>query len=522
MTSTFQADAASAKANSFLASDLSIAWLLAAAAVLLQMLTNGRYGYFRDELYFLACSDHLAWGYVDFAPLVALLARISRFVLGDSLHAIRALPALAQGAQIVITGLITRELGGKRFAVFLSCLAVLFAPVILGNATRLSMNPFEPLFWMGAVYFLLRAINLNEPKLLLATGVLLGVGLENKHSTAFFLVGLTIGLLLSPTRRLLLTKWFWMAAAIAFVIFLPNLIWQYMHHFPTLEALSNVWKTHKNIELPPLPFLRQQIMMLLPINAVVWIPGLAFLLFSSKVRNYRWLGITYLVFLAIMMKLHGKDYYLAPIYPMLFAAGGVFWEMTIAAHPKTRWLKIALPAVVVALGVVAIPLNVPILSVDKIVPYMNALGIKMSRTEVQDSGPLPQYFGDEFGWEEMVAATAEVYKSLPPDERAKTGILAGTYGDAGAIDFFGARYGLPKSISPHQNYYYWGPRQYTGEILILLHYNLTDAERGCQSVQVGPTLNSHYAMQEEHYTILVCRGSKVPLAEAWDRLKVWN
>jgi hypothetical protein len=499
-----------------------MAWLLAAAAVMLQMLTNGRYGYFRDELYFLACGDHLAWGYVDFAPLVALLARLSRFALGDSLHAIRFLPALAQGAEILMTGLVARELGGKRFAISLSCLAVLFAPVILGNATRLSMNPFEPLFWMGAVYFLLRAINLNEPQHLLAAGALLGLGLENKHSTAFFLVSLTIGLLLSPSRRLLVSKWFWLGAAIAFLIFLPNLIWQYAHHFPTLETLRNVRSTHKNIELPPLPFLRQQIMMLLPASAMVWIPGLAFLLFNSKIRNYRGLGITYLVFLAIMMKLHGKDYYLAPIYPMMFAAGGVFWELIIAAHGKLRWLTVALPAVLFALGVVAVPLNIPILPVGEIVPYMNALGIKMSRTEVQDRGPLPQHFGDEFGWEEMVAATAQVYDSLPREERAKTGILAGTYGDAGAIDFFGPRYGLPKSISPHQNYYYWGPRQYTGEVLILLHYDLPDAQRGCQSVQVGPTLNPQYAMQEEHYTILVCRGSKLPLAEAWVRLKVWN
>jgi hypothetical protein len=522
MASISQPSAASIKPNSFLASDLSIAWLLATAAVLLQMLTNDRYGYFRDELYFLACSDHLAWGYVDFAPLVALLARISRFFIGDSLHAIRFLPALAQGAQILITGLIARELGGKRFAIFLSCLCVLFAPVILGNATRLSMNPFEPLFWMGAVYFLLRAINFHEPKFLLAAGVLLGFGLENKHSTAFFLASLTMGLLLSPSRRLLLTKWFWVAAAIAFLIFLPNLIWQYTHHFPTLEALSNVRKTHKNIELSPLAFLRQQIMMLLPVSAAAWVPGLAFLLFGSRVKHYRCLGITYLVFLAVMMKLHGKDYYLAPIYPMLFAAGGVFWEITIAAHNKLRWLNVALPAAVLALGIIAIPLDVPVLPVDKIVPYMNALGIKISRTEVQDRGPLPQHFGDEFGWEEMVAATAQVYHSLPPEERAKTGILAGTYGDAGAIDFFGPRYGLPKSISPHQNYYYWGPRQYTGEVLILLHYDLADAQRGCQNVQLGPTLHSPYAMQEEHYTILVCRGSKFPLAEAWPQLKVWN
>jgi hypothetical protein len=263
-------------------------------------------------------------------------------------------------------------------------------------------------------------------------------------------------------------------------------------------------------------------MMLLPVSTLVWIPGLVYLLFSGKAKSYRCLGLTYVVFLAVMMFLKGKDYYLAPIYPMLFAAGGVFWEAILAARPRMRWLKVVMPAAILVLGIIAIPLDLPILPPDKIVPYMEALGITMSRTEVQDSGPLPQHFGDEFGWEEMVAATAQIYSSLPPDERAKTGILAGTYGDAGAIDFFGPRYGLPKSISPHQNYYYWGPRQYTGEILILLHYNLADAQRGCQSVQVGPTLNNPYAMQEEHYTILVCRGAKIPLAEAWPRLKVWN
>jgi len=522
MTSSSPLQAPASTPGSFFSREMTIAWFLAAAAVLLQMATNGRYGYFRDELYFLACSDHLAWGYVDFAPLAALLLRISRFLLGDSLHAIRTLPALAQGAQILITGLIARELGGKRFAIFLACLSVLFAPVILGNATRFSMNPFEPLFWMGATLFVFRAVHRDEPKLLLASGALLGLGLENKHSTAFFLVSLTLGLILTPARSLLRTKWFWLAAAIAFALFLPNLIWQYTHHFPTLEALSNVRKTHKNIELPPLAFIRQQIMMLLPTNSLVWIPGLAFLLFSGKVNSYRFLAFTYLIFLAVMMALKGKDYYLAPVYPMLFAAGGVFWEILIAERPTLRWVKFAIPPAIAILGIVAIPLNVPVLPVQQIVPYLERFGIKMSRTEVQDRGPLPQHFGDEFGWEEMVAATAALYNSLPPADRAKAGILAGTYGDAGAIDFFGRRYGLPKSISPHQNYFYWGPRQYTGEILILLHYNLEDVREACESVQQGPTLINPYAMQEEHYTILICRNAKLPLAQAWPKLKVWN
>jgi Dolichyl-phosphate-mannose-protein mannosyltransferase len=501
---------------------MAIAWFLAAIAVILQMLTNGRYGYFRDELYFIATSKHLAFGYVDFAPLAALVLRVSRALFGDSLHAIRLFPALAYGAEVLLTALITIGLGGKGFAVFLACASVLFAPVIVGNATRFSMNPFEPLFWVGCVYFLLRAIRRNDPRLLAWCGVLVGFGLENKHSTAFFLMSLLGSLLVTSERGLLRNRWLWVAAALIVLIALPNLIWQYQHQFPTWVDLSNVKKTHKNIELPPLPFVRQQVMMLSPGSALVWIAGLGFLLFHRDGKQYRFLGVTYLFFLAIMTALKAKDYYLAPIYPILFAAGGVLWEKLAEEHRRLRWVKVVVPAAVIILGVVALPLTVPILPVDKIVPYEQALGIKTTRTEAAHSGPLPQHFGDEFGWLEMVQAVATVYNSMPPDQRAKTGILAGNYGEAGAIDFFGPRYGLPNAISAHQNYYFWGSGQYTGESLILLQWPLAKARRWCHDVQEGPTLDPQYGMGEEHYTILICHGLKEPIMQAWPKLKVWN
>jgi hypothetical protein len=499
-----------------------IAWVLGGVAVLVQMLTNGRYGYFRDELYYLAASDHLSPGYVDFAPLIAWLTHASRLVFGDSLHAIRLLPALAFGAEVMLTGFIARELGGRLWAVLLASVSVLAAPVILGNATRLSMNPLEPLFWMGCIYFLLLAMNRQQPKLLLWCGVLAGLGLENKHSTVFFLGALAVGLLATSERRLLAGKWFWIAAAIAFSIALPNVLWQYAHHFPTLQDLRNVKAIHKNIELPPLPFIRQQIMMLGPISALVWIAGLGFLLFHREGKRYRALGVTYVTFLAVMMFLKAKDYYLAPVYPMLYAAGGVFWEKLAERRPRLRWLRIALPASVFALGVVAAPIVLPILPPEKIVPYMDALGIKMTRTESHMRGLLPQHFADEFGWPEMVETVAGVYNSLPPDERAKTAILAGNYGGAGAIDFFGPRYGLPKSISAHQNYYYWGSRQYTGESIILLEWNLEGAQYWCRSVDQGPKIDPYYGMSWEHYTILICHDLKKPLPEAWPRFKIWD
>jgi Dolichyl-phosphate-mannose-protein mannosyltransferase len=502
--------------------DMRIAWALGGLAVLIQMLTNGRYGYFRDELYYLAASDHPAFGYVDFAPLIAWVAHASRLLFGDSLHAIRLVPALAFGGEVVLTGAIASEMGGRRWALLLACVSVLMCPVVLANGARLAMNSLEPLFWMGCVYLLLAATNRQQPKLLLWCGVLLGLGMENKHSTVFFLGALVVGLLATSDRRLIATRWFWMAAAIAFVIALPNAVWQCVNHFPTLEDLRNVKALHKNVELPPLPFLAQQVMMLLPAGALVWIAGLGFLLFHRDGKRYRALGVAYLAFLAVMMALKGKDYYLAPIYPMLYAAGGVLWEKWAELRPWLRWLRIAVPAVVVAMGIVAAPLVLPILPPERIAPYMERLGIKLARTENGMSSRLPQHFADEFGWPEMVEAVAGVYNSLPPEERAKTAILAGNYGEAGAIDFFGPRYGLPKAISAHQNYYFWGPRQYTGESVILLEWSLKRAQRWCRSVDQGPAIAPYYGMGWEYYNVLTCHDLKQPLSEAWPEFKFWN
>lgn len=503
-------------------SGIAIAFALAAVAVLLQMLTNGRYGYFRDELYFIATSDYLAFGYVDFAPLSSFLLKISRTLFGTSLHALRLLPALAFGGEVLLTGLIARELRGKSFAIFLACGSVLLGPAFVGETTRYSMNAFEPLFWMGCIYLLLRAINTDRPQLLIGCGVLLGLGIENKHSTMFFIFALLAGLIATKERRLLRTKWFWMAVGITVLLAMPNFVWQVRHGFPTYVDLSNVKRTHKNVELPPLPFLKQQAMRLNPLAAVIWIGGLGFVLFHRDGKKYRVLGITYLAFLLLMMGLKAKDYYLTPIYPMLFAAGGAFWEELTQLRSRLAWLRVAIPLVVFPLGIALLPFNLPVLAPQNIAPYMAKFGFKQSQTEVAHSGPLPQHFSDEFGWPEMVQTVAHVYNSLPPEVRAKTGILAGNYGEAGAIDFFGSQYGLPKAISAHQNYYYWGPRQYTGQSLILLQWSRSGAQHWCNSVDEGPTLNPEWGMSEEHYTIWICHGFKMPLDQAWDRLKHWN
>ena len=501
---------------------LAITIYFALAKLLIHFFTNGQYGYFRDELYFLACGEHLDWGYADHAPLVALAARASRALLGDSLFAIRFFPAVAGALKVLLAGLLVREFGGGRFAAALACLCVVVAPVYLVSDTLFSMNAFEPVFWMTCVYAVTLVINRGDGRFWLLFGLAAGLGLENKHSMLFFGFAIMVGLVLTPLRRWLADKWFWMGGALAVLIFLPNIVWQYQHDWATLELLGNVRKTGKNVVLSPLAFVSQQILIMHPLTAPVWVAALWFFFRDTVGRRFAALGIAYVVLLALMIAMKGKHYYMMAVYPMMFAAGAVVWERALRGTRGGRWMRVAYPLIVLAGGVALAPLSLAVLPVESFLRYQSALGITPPKTEVGHAGALPQHFGDQFGWPEMVETVARVYHSLPPDERAKAAILAGNYGEAGAIDFFGARYGLPKAISPHQNYYLWGPRDYTGEVLIVLQDEREDAEENCHNVEETVAVHHPYSMNEEHYTILICRGLKRPLRELWPDLKHWN
>ena len=308
-----------------------------AIALLVHLLTNGRHGYFRDELYYIACARHLAFGYVDQPPLSILLLRLSQLLLGDSLFALRLLPALAGAAIVALTGIIAREIGGRAWAIALACAGSLCALFNLAVGNFFSMNAFEPLFWMGAVYLLVRIVNGGSPTLWLWFGVLFGIGIENKHSTVFFGVGIFVALLLTPQRRHFARKSIWLGGIIALAIALPNILWQAQHHWPTYELLSNIAHSNKNVALSPVQFIAQQAVFMNPGTLPLWLAGLFWLFCSRDGRRYRVVGIIYLVTLAEFIVLHGKSYYLAPAYPMLFAAGGVAVERIFAA--RLMWIK---------------------------------------------------------------------------------------------------------------------------------------------------------------------------------------
>jgi hypothetical protein len=346
----------------------------------------------------------------------------------------------------------------------------------------------------------------------------------NKHSTAFFGVAVVIGLLLTPQRKEFAKPWLWLGGAIALFIFSPNLLWQIHHHFPTVEDLHNVRVTGKNVVLPPLQFIRQQILVLHPVLCAVWLAGLCHFLFGAG-KRFRVLGWVFLAFFSMMMVLHGKDYYLAPIYPMLFAGGAVAWERALEQWRFTRgrlWPRVAVVGVVALTGAAVAPLTLPLLSPENYVAYSQKVGVQPAKQEVHHQSLLPQLFSDQFGWPELVQQVAQIYHALPPEERSKAAIFAGNYGEAGAIDLFGPKYGLPSAISGHQTYFYWGPRQYTGEVVIVLQRGRKDLEQSFASVEDAGAHYHKWGMAEENAPIYVCRGLKRPLAEAWPRVKVWN
>jgi 4-amino-4-deoxy-L-arabinose transferase-like glycosyltransferase len=503
--------------------------LIAFVYFVLHLLTASRYGYFRDALYYLACSEHLDWGYVDQPPLIALIAWIARHTLGTSLPALIFWPALAGAARIVLTAAFARELGAGRFGAALAAMLAATPSVWYVMDHQFAMNCFETLFWTGCAFVLLRMVKTENPKLWLVFGAIAGLGLENKYSIAAFAFALLAGLLLTPQRKLLFTPWLFAGGAVALLIFLPNLLWNMERHWPFLELMHNIRTSGRDIVLSPVAFLTQQVLIMNPFSLPFWFAGLLYYLFSRDAKPYRAFGWAFIITIAFFLLAHSKNYYSAPAYPLVLAAGALAVERLVAAprFEARSGIRVILQSAsfgwLLAGLLLVLPVVLPVLSVDAYLRYQETFPFGVPRSEQSHkSTALPQHYADEFGWEEMVAAVARVYHSLPPEEQVRTAIFARNYGEAGAIDFFGPLYGLPKSICTHQNYFLWGPREYTGEIVIRLGTLIDDAKSSYQSVVVAATVENPYAMPFEARPILLCRDRKGSLQDDWPKLKNWD
>ena len=524
---------------------LRLALAFASGKLLLHVLTtlwqaHHGWGYFRDEFYYVACGRHLAWGFVDHGPLVALQARIAETLFGHSLLGLRLPAALAGAARVFLTGLLCFQLGGRRSAQALSMLCVLVAPQYLGVDSFLSMNSFESLFWMStlaALLLLQHRLGLlpsspaapspsapTTPRTLgpwLLVGLAAGLGLLNKPSMLFFLLALLAALLLTRTGRALLLRREALAGiALLLVLVAPYLHWQIAHGWPTLEFLENGRRGGKNTVLPPLAFLGQQVQIMNPFTAFLWLPGLVLLL---RRPAFRWLGLASLLFFVLMLALHAKDYYVTPIYPILFAAGGLAWQQhtwrpfgRLSRRPSPDRL-VGFPlyqATLVLTGLLLLPLAIPVLSPQAWIRYTTAthLGGGVSDAETSATGPLPQFFADRFGWQEEANQVSRIVASLPPADRARLTIRGDNYGDAASLQFLLPHLPAPV-VSGHNTFWLWGPGPRPGDLLLDITADSPEhLHRFFQSVtEVGTMNTSRFQMpHERRKRILLLRDPVSP------------
>ena len=494
-------------------------WMISTALFALLMWVAPRYGYFRDELYYMACGEHPAWGYVDQPPLIGWVAWLLQHTIGASLYALRLLPALAASAPIWLTARLARELGGKRRAEIVAALLAAVMPVAVTMAHLFTMNAFDLALWTALALILVRLENTGNPQLWLLFGAVAGIAILNKYGVIFFLLALLAGTLATGWRRWFANTYFWMGIVLTIFIALPNFLWQQQRHFPFLELMRNIRRNGRDVALPPLGFFLQQLQIVNPVSMLAVFAGAIWLLRSKR---YRVLGIAFVVFYTALMLMKAKNYYLAPVYPMMFAAGAVALTQW-TDRPRLRWIPAVTGALASLVFLLLLPMFIPVLDVPHFEQYMRATGLKEPQFEHHKPAVLPQIYADMFGWPEMVEKTAAFYNTLTPEQKRRTIIWGDNYGDAAAVDFFGPRYGLPKAIGGHQSFFIWGPRDYRRVDMINLgSHDDETLQSECDSVRVVGHVYHPQARSDEEFDIYYCQGLRIDLQQVWPNTKKWD
>ncbi len=450
--------------------------------------------------------------------MIAAIAGFGLWLFGDSLVGIRLLPALAATATVVVTGALARRLGGGNFAQALAMLALALSPFYLAVGNLLTMNAFEPLLWLAATYVFVTALDRDRPAEWLALGAILGLGLLNKYTMGFFAVSAVAGISLTPSRRAFRRPGLWLAAAVAGAIVAPNLFWQAADGWPQLDVLRHA-AAAKNVVVGPVAFYLQQILMMNPLAAPVWIAGLWFVFRDPAARAFRWFGWTYVVLSLVYLALGAKVYYLAPIYPTLFAAGGVlaarFLEARTGATGRTAYAT-----ALVLSGLVIAPQAYPLLPLPAFLEYQRVFDVRAIKMERHPAGVVPQNFADMLGWETLVRTMARAYDAVPKAERPGTTILTHDYGQASAIDFLGGRYGLPRALSGHNNYYLYGTRGYSGASLLTVGIDRRDLTPEYRHVVRVATYHDAYLLPDSNdLPVYRCTDPVEPLAAYFPHFK---
>ena len=477
----------------------------------------GGYDVFRDELYFIVCGRHPAFGYADQPPLVPLLSA-GFYALGHNAWILRLPATLAAGGLAWLAVRFARLLGGGTFAAICAGVCVTIAPMLMGVVATLNTTSFDPLAWTLIAYLLVKAVRDGDRSALLWCGVVAGLDFEAKYALYVWAIALIIGLVATPERRIFRDKMLWFGAAIAVAIGLPSILWQATHGWPFLELAAAA--RAKNTDTPPLSFIVNQVLIMNPLLAPVWIAGVVAPFVIHDLKPIRFLAIAFLASFALTLLTHGKDYYIAATYPTVFIMGAVAWGHWLQ---KARG-RIALGAwggFAMALSVLASPLALPVLSVDALRTYIEHAPFKPQQQEKSFKGTLlPQLFADQLGWHDFTDQVGEAWQKIPVAERTRTGIKLENYGEAAALDLYGPAYGLPPALSGHNQYYLWGLRGQKPVNLLVVQNNPDRLKPYCQkTIILGETYSRDAMDYENGKTIALCQGLKVDIVKLWPELK---
>ncbi len=444
---------------------MTVVNIAAGCFLLMTLVTAERYGFFGDELYYIACAKHLDFGYVDQPPLVPLLTLFSTWLFGETIISLRIMSGIAGALTVILSGGIAKDLGGGRLAQSLAALAICFASAFPALSSFISMNPIDIMLCTLFIFLFTKTIADPTPQRWIVLGVLSGIGLLNKYTFLVLGFSLLVSLVITKRWNVLRMPWMYIAGAMGFAIFLPHILWQIQHGWPTLEFMRNATE-YKNLSLSPIAFFLQLTISLNPFTLPLWLGGLLYLFFGKEMKEYRFLGWMTLVFLLVYVLQNSKTYYVLPVFPLLLSVGAVALERICQAY-RLRWLPWVTGSAIVLSGIVLMPLAVPILPVPQFVTYAKSMGLwNMIRMEKGEGDVLPIHFVYRMGWEELTKMVGTVYNGLPQDEMKQCAILGSWYGIAGAIDHFGPAYGLPQAICPRNSYWMWGSRNYSGRLCL--------------------------------------------------------
>lgn len=485
-------------------------WIISAVNFLIIYLSvfNTSYGYFIDEFYYIACANRPAFGYVDHPPLAPFLLTLIQSVFGNSVYVLRILPAASGSAAIFMSGIITRQTGGGKYAQVISAVSVMCIPTLAAMSGFYSMNAFEPLLTVLMFYFILKMVDKDNPKEWIPAGVVIGLGLLNKHTFGIIALFMTISLLVGGYKKYIFSKWFLYAVLIAFIMFLPNILWQIAYNFPTLEFYRNI-TSDKNVYTPPLEFIKNQLISMSPATFFIWITGFIYFMFSKKHKACRFIAVFFLIsFLFFLLTGSSRSDRLSFVYPIIFTGGAIFWENIILKR-NAKWIMPLLILLLLTGLAISIPVILPYFNYEMVRRHTEMIGMN---TEIErgNKPPLPQLLADRIGWKEKVELMGEAFNTLTSEEKSRAIVAGDNYGQAGALELFGAEYGFPIVASGHNNYYLWSKEKLKGNILLQFDDNAEGLKKAFDSVIEYPGMfySPFVTSHENNLKVFICKGPK--------------